>query len=92
MNVEIKSIAYYLPENIETGSVLKKDNADWDIDKIEEKTGIKTRYISDDDQTALDMSVIAAESLLQYKVRAEDIDFLIFDFMFFKKSFSSNTV
>jgi 3-oxoacyl-[acyl-carrier-protein] synthase III len=78
MNVEISSIAYYLPENVETGSELKKDNPDWDIDKIEEKTGIKTRYISDNDQTALDMSVIAAESLLQHKVNIKDIDFLIF--------------
>jgi 3-oxoacyl-[acyl-carrier-protein] synthase-3 len=78
MNVEISSIAYYLPENVETGSELKKDNPDWDIDQIEEKTGIKTRYISDNDQTALDMSVIAAESLLQHKVNIKDIDFLIF--------------
>jgi len=78
MNVEISSIAFYLPENVETGSELKKDNPDWDIDKIEEKTGIKTRYISDNDQTALDMSVIAAEYLLQHKVKIKDIDFLIF--------------
>jgi 3-oxoacyl-[acyl-carrier-protein] synthase III len=78
MNVEISSIAFYLPENVETGSELKKDNPDWDIDQIEEKTGIKTRYISDNDQTALDMSVIAAEYLLQHKVKIKDIDFLIF--------------
>jgi len=78
MNIEIGSIAYYLPENIESGLELKRDNADWNIDKIEEKTGIKTRYISNDDQTALDMSVIAANFLFQNKVNPKDIDFLIF--------------
>ena len=78
MNIEIGSIAYYLPENIESGLELKRDNVDWNIDKIEEKTGIKTRYISNDGQTALDMSVIAANFLFQNKVNPKDIDFLIF--------------
>ena len=78
MNATIKSIQYYLPTNIEDGSHLQADNPDWDIDKIEEKTGIKTRYISGSGQTALDMSVVAAESLLKSQVDAEEIDFLIF--------------
>ncbi len=78
MNVTIKSIRYYLPSNIEDGSHLKKDNPDWDIGKIEEKTGIKTRHISSSGQTALDMSVIAAESLFKSQVDTADIDFLIF--------------
>jgi len=78
MNVTIKNIQYYLPSNIEDGSHLKKDNPDWDIGKIEEKTGIKTRHISSSGQTALDMSVIAAESLFKSQVDTADIDFLIF--------------
>lgn len=78
MNVVIKNIKYYLPSNIEDGSNLEKDNPDWDIEQIEEKTGIKKRHVSSSGQTALDMSVIAAESLFKSQVNTTDIDFLIF--------------
>lgn len=77
MKVEIKAIEYYLPKKSEDGEALKKDNPDWPVEAIEEKTGIKARRISKFDETATDMAVLAAQKLFSSGVKSEDIDFLI---------------
>lgn len=77
MKVTVKAIAYYLPPNSEDGRILKKDNPDWRIEDIEEKTGIMVRYISDPQQTATDMAIATAEKIFSSGVQKEDIDFLI---------------
>lgn len=77
MKVAINAIEYYLPKNTEDGSCLKIENPDWRIEDIEVKTGIKIRHISAPEQTATDMAALAARKLLDSKVNAEDIDFLI---------------
>ena len=46
MYVYIKNIEYFLPQNKERNSDLKKDNPDWIIDDIEKKTGVESRRIS----------------------------------------------
>ena len=46
MKVKIKDIAYSFPKSSETNDVLKKENPNWDMDKITEKTGIKKRFIA----------------------------------------------
>ena len=77
MKIAIKGIEYYLPSKTEDGSTLKKDNPDWCIDSIEQKTGIQVRYVSDPEQTVSDMATHAAEKLFASGVHKEDIDFLI---------------
>ena len=77
MRVRIKAIEYYLPPNIEDGVVLKKDNPDWRIEEIENKTGIQTRHVADADQTASDMGRLAAEKLFKGGVNKKEIDLLI---------------
>ncbi len=77
MKVSIKAIEFYLPSKIENGNDLKRDNADWRIDDIENKTGIFNRHIAEPEQTATDMAVVASEQLFKSGVRKEDIDFLI---------------
>ena len=64
MKANITSISYYLPEKVEGLSDLQHDNPDWDVQKIFEKTGIRTRHIASSDQTASDLAYIAAEQLL----------------------------
>ena len=41
MKVKIKDIAYSFPKSSETNDVLKKENPNWDMDKITEKTELK---------------------------------------------------
>ncbi len=78
MKVAINAIEYYLPSKTEDGNCLKEENPDWRIDDIENKTGIQIRHISALGETATDMGILAAQKILNSKVNAEDIDFLIF--------------
>ena len=77
MKITLKRTAYYLPPRTEKGSDLKKDNPDWRIEDIEKKTGILIRHITEQNQTAADMGVLAAEKLFLSGVSKNEIDFLI---------------
>ncbi len=77
MKMSIRAIEYYLPPSRETGASLLEDNPDWTMSEIEEKTGIKNRYLAGPGQTATDMAEIAAGRLLETTVQTADIDFLI---------------
>lgn len=78
MKVEIKAIEYYLPSQTEDGFALRKDNPDWRIEEIQQKTGITVRHIADSRQTAMDMAILAAEKLFDSGAKREEIEFLIF--------------
>lgn len=65
MGVEIKNIAYYLPKNVLTNEMLKNMHPDWDIDKVELKSGVKKRYIASDTETALDLSIHACQKFFE---------------------------
>jgi len=66
-------INYYLPKNIENLKTLKSDNPEWDEERIYSKTGIDNRYISNDNQTALDLAMEASKNF-----DTSNIDLLIF--------------
>jgi 3-oxoacyl-[acyl-carrier-protein] synthase-3 len=63
MNAFIKYIEYYLPEKIVTNQDFKYEFPKWDLDKIEEKSGVSKRHIAAYDETALDLSIKACEKL-----------------------------
>ncbi len=74
----IGPIATYLPEKIETNADLKAQYPSWDLDLIEEKTGIAARHIAAPDQCSSDLGVLAAERLFQdYDIDRASIDFLL---------------
>ena len=77
MKVKISANAYYLPETVESIEALQNDNPDWDIPKILDKTGVRKRVISDENQTAVDMAYEAAKKLFQDKGNYESIDLLV---------------
>lgn len=77
MKLKISEIAYHLPALIEGVDILKEDNPDWDIPKILDKTGIITRHISAQDETAVDLAYAAGIKLLNLSVNPEQIDLLI---------------
>ena len=41
MNLLIEAIDYYLPKNIVTNKDLEVENPEWDLSKVENKTGVK---------------------------------------------------
>ena len=44
MSLIIKSIEYYLPETIVTNEDIQRENPEWDLVKIAEKTGVDIRW------------------------------------------------
>jgi len=78
-HAQIGPIAVYLPERIETNDQLRQQHPDWDIDLIQEKTGIHQRHIAGPNETASDLAVRAIEKLFrEHAVDPQSIDFLLF--------------
>jgi 3-oxoacyl-[acyl-carrier-protein] synthase III len=77
MKASIKSIEYFLPRQTETRVELERDNPDWRMDDIEAKTGIKTRHIAAQDETAVDLGVAACEMMFANGISRDEVDFLI---------------
>lgn len=62
-SIQIRDIAYYLPESIITNEQLSLENPSWDIKQLEERIGVKERHIAGGSETALDLAVKACEKL-----------------------------
>lgn len=77
MKTKITAIAYHLPEMKEGIDVLQRDNPDWNMPKVLDKTGIFTRHISAPGETAVDLAFAAGEKLLGCDSRSGEVDLLI---------------
>lgn len=79
MSIRIQHIEYFLPEKIVTNRDLKKQHPDWDIQKVEEKSGVFQRHITSPDQTAYDLAKEAVSKLFaQDVISKDDIDGILF--------------
>lgn len=79
MKIYIKSISYYLPENIVTNEDIVKEFPEWTVEKINSKIGIKERRIAGLNETASDLAVHAAKKLFfEENCDKDKIDYLIF--------------
>lgn len=79
MGLIIKHIEYFLPEKVITNADLAKENPDWDIEKIEKKSGVKSRHIAEPEQTALDLAINAVKKIFSTGyISKEDIQGIIF--------------
>ena len=76
IGVKIKAIEYYLPKQVENLKQLKKNNPKWDIKKIFSTTGINKRYISNDQEDIISLSIKSTKKLFK-KFPKNKIDFLI---------------
>lgn len=75
----IGPIAIHLPERVETNDDLRREHPEWNLDQIEEKTGIKQRYIAAAAETASDLAYHAIEKLIEREqLDRGAIDFLLF--------------
>lgn len=74
----IQKIAYYLPEKVLTNDELAAISSNWTAEKIYQKTGISSRPVAGEDETALDLAEKACRKLLDDESDLVDkIDFLI---------------
>lgn len=76
IKAKIDEINYHLAAKKETLQNLKKNNPEWDIDKIYEKVGVEFRYISSDAETSLTLGIEAAKKFSKRKLK--EIDCCIF--------------
>ena len=71
--------AYELPEKVLSNDRLAELYPGWTAEKIFSKTGISTRHVTVDGETALDLAERAARKLFgQHGVDAKSVDFLLF--------------
>ena len=73
---KISAIEYFLPKNVENNKIFKKNNPGVNIERIKAKTGINNRYISNENETVIDISLKAIKKILK-KFPKKKIDFLI---------------
>ena len=79
MGLIIKQIEYYLPEKVISNADLAMENPTWDVEKVAEKSGVNSRHITENDQTALDLAIKAVEKLFASgEISKENIDAIIF--------------
>ena len=76
MSVKIVKIEYYLPETLLTNDDLEREFPDWSSEKIENKIGIRERYIVKENETALDLALKAGGKVLKDHNK-DKIDFLL---------------
>lgn len=77
MNAIITHIEYYLPEKIVSNKDLQDEFPQWDVDKIQTKSGVTSRHIAEKEETALDLSIKACEKLFS-KFDKSKIDGIIY--------------
>lgn len=77
MGAILKAIEYYLPEIKVTNFDLQQEFPDYNFEKFGEKVGIQSRFISNIDETALDLAIKACNKLFE-RINKNDIDFIIY--------------
>ena len=78
MEVFIKSISYYLPEQKLTNKMLVEEFPEWTVEKVASKVGISERHIASKNETAGDLAAKAAEKLFEENdLNRSEIGFLL---------------
>ncbi len=79
MTAYLKGVCGHLPDKVVTNDDLVRANPDWDSEKIFERTGIRSRRVASDHETASDLGFHAADKLLKsLNVDRGSIDALLF--------------
>lgn len=76
MGVKIEKIEYYLPYSKLTSENLYKEFNDFDINKVEDKIGIKSRHIAIQ-ETSLDLAYNSSLKVLE-SLENKEIDFILY--------------
>ncbi len=78
MGAWIRAISYYLPEETLTNETLAEAFPEWDVDKVYNKVGVRTRHLAGKTETAGDLAEKAARKLFEeYGIAPGEVDFLL---------------
>jgi len=79
MGISIKAIEYYLPEKEVSNADLQLLHPTCDLKKVGEKSGVLSRHISAENETAFDLAFKAIEKLFATNIiERSDVDGIIF--------------
>jgi 3-oxoacyl-[acyl-carrier-protein] synthase-3 len=79
MKVGIDAISYALPEAVLTNAELGENYPHWNMDRLAERTGVQSRHIAGDGETALDLTMRACQALTSTgDLEKGEIDAVIF--------------
>ena len=77
--ISIEAISCAFPARSVGNDQLKAENPDWDFDQLIKRTGVLSRFVAGDGETALDLALKACEFLMaQGRLRPDEIDAVIF--------------
>tara|TARA_B100000579_G_scaffold238235_1_gene195350 strand:- start:2410 stop:3417 length:1008 start_codon:yes stop_codon:yes gene_type:complete len=77
--LKIENISYYLPNEPVSNKDIIKKNPGWNLNDLNNRTGVNTRYYANKNETALDMSIEACKIFFEnYNSKKDKIDALIF--------------
>jgi len=78
-HASIGPIEIHLPAKVEDNDLLQAEFPRWNMEWIEDKTGVRRRCIAAEDECASDLGVAAAERLFRkHDIDRDSIDFLLF--------------
>jgi 3-oxoacyl-[acyl-carrier-protein] synthase-3 len=77
MPASISGIAYALPPRVVSNDDLAVEHPDWDMSRVEKRTGVLRRHIADS-ETALDLAIRAVDELIADHPGAREIDAILF--------------
>lgn len=78
-SVKIVAVSYHLPEKVVSNLDLMQEHPDWDMRKLESKTGINSRHVAADGETAFDLGLKACIKLIaDHDLEKDSIDAVIF--------------
>lgn len=79
MNAKIGHISYYLPKRKVTNEELETQHPTWNLKSLVKKTGVSSRHIASEDETALDLSVYACKKFFaETNMDPIDIDSILY--------------
>lgn len=78
MGVSVSAIEYVFPKKQITNLDLQKEFRDYDFDKFEKKVGIYSRFVVEDDETALDLAVAACLKIFERGISKDEIDYILY--------------
>ncbi|HWB95744.1 MAG TPA: ketoacyl-ACP synthase III [Bryobacteraceae bacterium] len=78
LQAAIRAIEFHLPERVETALELAAEFPEWQVEKIEKRTGIRRRHIAAASECASDLAIAAARKLFDSGVcTPAEIDFIL---------------
>lgn len=78
-HLRVERVVYELPAGVQTNEDLERENPEWQMAQLAQKSGVHARHIAAADETAFDLGLRAARRLLaETGLAAADLDGVIF--------------